>query len=368
MGKAPSGARLERVEASPNWNGEGFSNFQPVVTPPFFDVMSEQLSGGSDMQVPSEPVPFEPRVAEDYATPPASGLRVTWLGHSTLLLEIDGQRVLIDPVWGERTSPLSFVGPERWYAPPLPLSELPEIDAVVISHDHYDHLDHPTVVALRERNLLWIVPLGVGSHLEYWGVPRERIVALDWWEEHQVQDLTFTCTPSRHFSGRTLPTPGTGVTLWSGWAIAGPEHRVYFSGDTSLFEAMESIGDRLGPFDLTMLEVGAYSPSARDVHLGPEQAVLAHRLVRGDVMLPVHWGLFDLNLHGWTEPIERTEVAANTQGVRLVTPRPGQMIELSDAAEERWWPNVPWSSADEAPIRSTDVDHLFERLQSPRTM
>lgn len=362
MGTSPSGARQDRIERSPQWGDGGFRNVQAVYTAPFADVAREQLGNGSEYQVPTEPVSYEPRARADYANAPASGLRVTWLGHSTLLLEIDGARILIDPVWGERTSPLSFVGPERWYPPPLPLEELPEIDAILISHDHYDHLDHPTVVALRDEEVPWLVPLGVGSHLEYWGVPDRRIVELDWWDERTVGDLTLTCTPARHFSGRSLPTPGTGVTLWSGWAIIGSEHRVYYSGDTSLFDAVVEIGERLGPFDLTMLEVGAYSRSARDVHLGPEQAVLAHQLLRGSVFLPVHWGLFDLNLHGWTEPIERTRRAAAAAGVTLVTPRPGEMIEPSDRPPSSvWWPDVPWNTADEDPIRSTAVDHLFRR-------
>lgn len=366
MGTAPAGARQARIERSPQWGGEGFNNFQPVYTGPLSEVLAEQLSGGSKVQVPSVPVPFERRSREDYTNAPASGLRVTWLGHSTILLEIDGARILIDPVWGERTSPLSFIGPERWYPPPLPLAELPEVDAILISHDHYDHLDYPTVMGLRDRDVPWLVPLGVGAHLEYWGVSKQRIVELDWWDQHKVGDLTLTCTPARHFSGRSMPTPGTGVTLWSGWAIAGAAHRVYYSGDTSLFNGIVEIGKRLGPFDLTMLEVGAYSASARDVHLGPEQAVLAHELLGGKVFLPVHWGLFDLNLHGWTEPIERTRRAAKARGITMFAPRPGEMIEPSAPPPiSVWWPDLPWETVEEAPVWSTDVAALLEQDKGP---
>jgi L-ascorbate metabolism protein UlaG (beta-lactamase superfamily)/uncharacterized protein YbjT (DUF2867 family) len=360
MGTAPDGDRLDRIHASPQWNDGGFRNPQPVFTPPFSEVIAEQL-GGADHQVPSEPVTYERRVRADFDAVPESGLRVTWLGHSTLLLEIDGYRILIDPVWGQRTSPLSFVGPERWYEPPLPLDQLPEIDAVLISHDHYDHLDFPTVEALLDIDVPWLVPLGVGSHLEYWGMPSRRIVELDWWDAYPIGSLSLTCTPARHFSGRALPTPGTGTTLWSGWAVVGPGHRVYYSGDTSLFNGLVEVGERLGPFDLTMLEVGAYSPSARDVHLGPEQAVRAHELLRGKALLPVHWGLFALNVHGWTEPIERTIRAAETRGVKLLTPRPGQMVEptVDEPSVLRWWPDVPWKTATQVPINSTDVSHLW---------
>jgi L-ascorbate metabolism protein UlaG (beta-lactamase superfamily) len=291
-------------------------------------------------------------------------LRVTWLGHSTLLLEIDGHRVLIDPVWGERASPFSFMGPQRFYAPLLPLAELPPIDAVIISHDHYDHLDVPTVKALATRGVQWVVPLGVGAHLESWGVAAGQITELDWWGNTVVQGLTVTATPARHFSGRGLGDAGR--TLWAGWAIAGPAHRVFYSGDTALHDQFTAIGDKLGPFDLTMIEAGAYDALWADVHLGPEQAVLAHQLVRGTVMLPVHWGMFDLALHGWTEPMERVLVAAQRAGVRVASPRPGDMVEPSRVgAPERWWPATPWVPVEQAPAYSTGVGALLNRQVAP---
>ncbi|MEM9292382.1 MAG: MBL fold metallo-hydrolase [Acidobacteriota bacterium] len=219
---------------------------------------------------------------------------------------------------------MGFIGPKRWYDPPLPLDELPEVDAVVISHDHYDPLDYETVTALMKRgSMKWIVSLGVGAHLEYWGVDPSSLVELDWWEETETKGVTFTATPARHCSGRLYPSLNGGKTLWSGWSIAGNTHRVYFSGDTGFFDELVEIGERLGPFDLTLIEVGAYSSPARDVHLGPEQGVRAHQLVRGKVMLPVHWGLFGLNAHGWTEPAERVLVAAANNGVTALSIRPG---------------------------------------------
>jgi L-ascorbate metabolism protein UlaG (beta-lactamase superfamily) len=228
------------------------------------------------------------------------------------------------------------------------------VDAVVISHDHYDHLDVPTVKALAARGARWVVPLGVGAHLRAWGVPDARITELDWWEAARVGDLTLTATPARHFSGRGLGDADR--TLWAGWAIAGPAHRVFYSGDTALHEEFAEIGRRLGPFDLTMIESGAYDALWADVHLGPEQAVLAHRQVRGAVMLPVHWGLFDLALHGWTEPIERVLVAAERAGVRVASPRPGGMVEPAALGPaERWWPAVPWRTVEEAPAWSSGV-------------
>jgi L-ascorbate metabolism protein UlaG (beta-lactamase superfamily) len=358
MGAAMDGARLARAAQSAQWRDGTFRNRLPRVDGPGGRIWREFFFGGSEHRTPEAPPPVERRTAADYRTPPASGLRVTWLGHSTLLLEIDGRRVLIDPVWGERASPFTFLGPQRFFAPPLPLAELPPVDAVVISHDHYDHLDLPTVKALRMRGAQWIVPLGVGAHLVAWGVPEGSITELDWWEAVQVAGLTVTATPARHFSGRGLGDQNR--TLWAGWAIAGATHRVFYSGDTALHDEFTEIGERLGPFDLTMMEAGAYSTLWTDVHLGPEQAVLAHRLVRGDVMLPVHWGLFDLALHGWTEPIERTLVAAQQAGVRVASPRPGGMVEPATVgAPVRWWPSVPWETVADAPAYSTGVAHLL---------
>ena len=319
-------------------------------------------------------MPVERRVAADYAPPPASGLRVTWLGHSTTLLEVEGTRLLFDPVWAERVSFVSFAGPKRFFPPPLPFAELPTVDAVVLSHDHYDHLDRDFVESINRRHvelrpevrsaagrsynlprgLRWIVPLGVGDWLRQWGIAASDVTELDWWDSTRVGTLTLTSTPARHFSGRGLTSADK--TLWCGWAVVGEQRRVYYAGDTALQDEFPEIGRRLGPFDLTMIEIGAYDALWPDVHLGPEQAVLAHRLVRGDVMLPLHWGTFDLALHGWTEPIERALVAARQNGVRVATPRPGGMFEPTiDVPADRWWPDLPWHTAAEKPIRSTGV-------------
>jgi L-ascorbate metabolism protein UlaG (beta-lactamase superfamily) len=245
---------------------------------------------------------------------------------------------------------------------PIAADALPEIDAVVISHDHYDHLDYPTVLQLNERGVPFVVPLGVGAHLEYWGVPAAQIHELDWWQQVTLRELSFVATPARHFSGRGL---GADRTLWAGWALIGRERRAYYSGDTAMFEGFAQIGARLGPFDVAMIEVGAYDAMWADVHLGPEQAILAHRAVKGGVLVPVHWGTFDLALHGWTEPMERTLVAARDAGVRVVTPRPGQSIDsAAPPAPERWWPSVPWKTAAEAPVVSSGLGMLPQSQRS----
>jgi L-ascorbate metabolism protein UlaG (beta-lactamase superfamily) len=353
-----------RIEHSPQWRDGRFRNRLERIDGPIWRSFGEFFFGGSKHRRPTEPIPVETRSARDSATPPASGLRVTWLGHSTTIVEIGSARLLVDPVWAERASFVSFAGPKRFYPPPLPLAELPPVDAIVLSHDHFDHLDADLVRTLAARGLRWIAPLGVGDLLGGWGVPASSVTELDWWETTGVGDVTLTSTPARHFSGRGLGSRDR--TLWCGYSFSTADRRLYYAGDTAMQNEFAEIGERLGPFDLTMIEIGAYDQLWPDVHLGPEQAVAAHRLVRGDVMLPLHWGLFDLALHGWTEPIERTLAAAARHGVRVAVPRPGGMVEPASAGVvERWWPTLPWRTAEENPIRSTGTS-IAESVEADR--
>lgn len=319
--------------------------------------------GGSPNRIPDAPLPVVTRRQGEFDVPPASGLRVTWFGHSTMLLEISGRRILIDPVWSDRASGFASIGPRRFFPPLIALADLPALDLVVLSHDHYDHLDEAVIRRLATAGLRFLMPLGVGAHLRRWGVSPAQIVEVDWWEEFHLDDLTITATPARHFSGRGLVDHGQ--SLWTGYAFASPRHRVYYAGDTAMQDEFAAIGERLGPFDLSMMEVGAYNALWADVHLGPEQAIRGHQLVRGGVLLPIHWGLFDLALHGWTEPIERTLVAARQAAITVATPRPGESFELTaQIPVTRWWPELPWQTAVEAPLRSSGVDHLFPAVNA----
>jgi L-ascorbate metabolism protein UlaG (beta-lactamase superfamily) len=344
LGARVAGLRRERVEASPRFRDGKFHNTAPLrsimvegrTLAQRFGIVSEFVRGGPGRR-PDVLLAVE-KPFEAWAKPVETGLRATWLGHSTVLLEIDGFRVLTDPVFGERVSPVSWAGPKRFHRPPASPSELPHLDAVVVSHDHFDHLDYSTIVELARRETPFYTSLGVGAHLEAWGVAPSRIVELDWWEEAVLPGgrLSFTATPARHFSGR-----GTGAnrTAWSSFVIRGDDHRVFFSGDTGLTPEFETIRERCGPFDLVMLEVGAYHPAWGEIHLGPDNALIAHRMLGGGALLPVHWGTFDLGLHPWDQPIETlVSGAADAAGVRLLTPRLGRPFEPSRIETiDAWW-------------------------------
>ncbi|WP_202423721.1 MBL fold metallo-hydrolase [Duganella margarita] len=344
--------RTAVIEGSPEWRDGRFRNAEPSHTD-LPKALLQALSGAPE-DVPVLPVAVALTDPALLARSPDSGLRVTWFGHSSTLLEIDGVRILTDPIWSERASPVGWLGPRRWYAPTIALSQFPRIDAVLISHDHYDHLDEATIVAMRHWSNLFIVPLGVGARLERWGIAPARIVELGWWQSTRVGALEVSLVPARHSSGRL--NPRSDHTLWGGYALRGPQHRVYFSGDTGLQNAMTEIGRRYGPFDLALIEAGQYSDAWPDAHLGPEQAVLAAKQVKARRLLPVHWGLFKLAPHGWTEPVERVLAAARCTSLAVITPRPGQSVEPTAPRPEdaqRWWPTLRWMSSEERPIIAT---------------
>ncbi|MFF4764572.1 MBL fold metallo-hydrolase [Streptomyces sp. NPDC001292] len=378
FGADPSGERMARVRRSPHFKDGAFQNpggparTRPSgSTPAFARLYLDKHE--RRRRSPRGTVPVHATTLADLAGPAATGLRLTWMGHSSVLAEIDGQRVLFDPVWGERCSPFPFAGPRRLHPVPLPLAALGPVDVVVISHDHYDHLDLPTIKALAGTDTVFAVPLGVGAHLEHWGVSADRLRELDWHEATRVGGLTLTATPARHFCGRALRN--TQHTLWASWAVAGEEHRIYHSGDTGYFEGFRQIGADHGPFDATMIQIGAYSEFWPDIHMTPEEGVRAHLDLQGDapsgVLLPIHWGTFTLAPHAWAEPGEWTKDAAEEAGQAVALPRPGEPFEpAGKVPAEPWWRSVsaplphPWRRAERpeaVPAALSDLDLAGER-------
>lgn len=290
FGKAPSGERLVRMEKSAHYEDGLFVNIRDQWID--WDAMLDRLTSGpaTPEQNPSGRVPTAHPDKAKLAALPTGGLRVTWFGHSTSLVEVDGVRVLTDPIWSERASPVQWAGPARWSAPLIPIADLPPIDAVVISHDHYDHLDMASVQALAKASpkTRFIAPLGVGAHLEYWGIAPDRISEVEWWDEIPItgvsgESVTIVSTPARHATGRLQPS--SNKTFWSGYAMVGSKHRAWYSGDTGYLPEFAEIGKRLAPFDVTLIESGQYNPAWPDNHLGPEEAVRTHKLVGGKVMM-----------------------------------------------------------------------------------
>ncbi|MEU3978899.1 MBL fold metallo-hydrolase [Streptomyces sp. NPDC026672] len=353
FGADPGGDRLARIRRSPHFKDGVFQNpggsTRRGPTGSTLELAKTYFDKDTrPRRAPRGPVPVHATTLADLAKPPATGLRLTWMGHSSVLAEIDGQRVLFDPVWGERCSPFPFAGPKRLHPVPLPLAALGPVDVVVISHDHYDHLDMPTIKALAGTDTVFAVPLGVGAHLEHWGVSADRLRELDWHEETRVGGLTLTATPARHFCGRGLRN--TQHTLWASWAVTGAEHRIYHSGDTGYFEGFKDIGAAFGPFDATMIQLGAYSEFWPDIHMTPAEALRAHLDLQGGqphgVLLPIHWGTFNLAPHAWAEPGEWTRDAAEAAGQTVAFPTPGEPFEPGGKVPgEAWWRTVS------APVR-----------------
>ncbi|TLP55900.1 MULTISPECIES: MBL fold metallo-hydrolase [Pseudomonas] len=258
------------------------------------------------------------------------------LGHSTILLKLRGHFFLTDPVFAERASPVQWAGPLRFHAPPLAIEDLPPLAAVILSHDHFDHLDEQAIRRLAPRTEQFLAPLGVGELLMEWGVPRSKVRQLDWWQEAQVQGVRFIATPAQHFSGRGLFDSNR--RLWASWVVIDAGLRLFFSGDTGYFEGFRQIGERYGPFDITLMETGAYNLAWPHVHMQPEQSLQAHLDVRGRWLLPIHNGTFDLSTHAWQEPFERILALTLAANVALCTPQMGERVSLdSPHTGQNWW-------------------------------
>ena len=317
------------------FDGKRYLNTVPTTMSSDYGLMLRRQLLGKEERVPRRSLgPFRADAAALAEPVPAAALRVTWFGHSSTLLELDGKRFLTDPVWRLRASPVAL-GPKRFFAPPLPLSELPPLDGVLLSHDHYDHLDKDAIRALANTGAPFFCPLGVGGHLRRWGVDATQIHELDWWQEMAVGlKHTLVATPARHFSGRSLTRYDT---LWASWCILGPTHRAFFGGDSGPFETgFLEIGSAYGPFGLVMLEIGAYNNLWAAIHMGPDEALVAHQALGGGALLPLHWATFNLAFHSWHEPADRLVQAAGPS-VPLLLPAPGQRVNVADGPLPTYW-------------------------------
>ncbi|MEW5547853.1 MBL fold metallo-hydrolase [Pseudomonas soli] len=283
---------------------------------------------------PDAALTLQPMTRQQVADAPDHSL---WrLGHSTVLLKLRGRFFITDPVFAERASPVQWAGPLRFHAPPLALSDLPPLTAVILSHDHYDHLDEQAIRQLAPRTEHFLAPLGVGDLLIEWGVPPAKVRQLDWWQETEVEGVRFVATPAQHFSGRGLFDSNR--RLWASWVMIDEGLRLFFSGDTGYFDGFREVGEQYGPFDLTLMETGAYNVAWPNVHMQPEQTLQAHLDLRGRWLLPIHNGTFDLSIHGWQEPFERILALANTAQVQLSTPQMGERVSLdSPHPGQNWW-------------------------------
>ena len=337
-----SRAELARMRASDHFHDGAFANPEPQSGWDFtWDQLVKAVTGGEEQTTPPGEIPVVSTDPAFLDSKPVPGLRAIWLGHSSVLLEIDGLRVLLDPVLSQRVSPFPFVGPARFHPSPIPLKDMRGIDVVLISHNHYDHMDKATIRHLAGQGTKFFVPLGTAPLLQQWGIADAQIRSFNWWEEESINGVQLVATPARHYSNRG--TFDYKKTFWLSWSILGPQNRAFFSGDTGYSKSFTEIGEKLGPFDLGIIKVGAYGPGQAwiDIHMDPENAMQTAKDVGAKLVLPVHWGTFNLAYHAWDEPIERAVAAAQPNGVKLAAPHPGELVDAANPpAVTRWWREV----------------------------
>ena len=345
IGELSTGERLDEMKSSPQYKeGKFYNSVETNTDFPFskYVKVMYQFAANTKGREPEEQIQTIPFDAQGWESRNENEIMLTWFGHSSALIKIDGKTILADPVFGERASMFSFMGPKKFdYSYHMTVDQLPSIDLVIISHDHYDHLDYPTVTQLKGKVKLFYVPLGVAGHLESWGVPAENIKTFDWWDEANLnEDIRLTFTPTRHFSGRGLTDKFN--TLWGSWVIEGKNQKMYFSGDSGYFPGFKEIGDKFGSFDLALIECGAYNQENwPDIHMQPEQSVQAALDVNAQIVMPIHWGKYNLALHSWKDPIDRFIKSAYAKNLSTHTPVVGDIVMIpSERKELKWWESV----------------------------
>lgn len=336
FGKKPSGQRLARIRKSPQYKEGSFQNqsYTPSFTggATFFSVLKDFFFGKHERKQPDIALPA---IKRDLTIAPSGKAELTWFGHSSYLLQINNKNILVDPVFSERTSPVQYAGTKAFtgsnvYAP----DDMPDIDIMVITHDHYDHLDFETIRKIKERVGMFVTSLGVGSHLEYWGVPADKIKELDWGENAAFGQVKFTAAPARHFSGRGFKR---NQTLWSSFIFETEGYKIYIGGDSGYDKHFATIGEEFGPFDLAILENGQYNKFWANIHMMPEETVQAAADLKAKTLFPVHWGKFALATHPWDESIQRLLVKANELHIPVVAPRIGERVDLDRIQPVSYW-------------------------------
>lgn len=337
-GKLPSGDRLQRIKASPNYKDGAFQNISKT------NAMAEDASFCKTMKdffnKPKTVTPPSslPSVKTDLKKLDSDKPTIIWFGHSSYLVKINNKTILVDPVFSGNAAPVSFMIKAFKGADVYKADDMPVIDILILTHDHYDHLDHKTVIKLNSKVKKIVCSLGLGSHLEHWGIAKNKIIELDWWETYSDNDLSLTTTPARHFTGRGIKR---GQTLWSSFIVKTAAHNLFLGGDSGYDKHFKEIGEKFGSFDIAILESGQYNKSWPNIHMMPEETVQASIDLKAKILLPVHWGKFSLAMHAWNEPIDRVVKKANELKVKVVTPMIGEPVILGSSLPERlWWNSI----------------------------
>ncbi len=333
--------RQRLYQSSSNYSDHKFQNIDSSVPPDlglsktlgiaykFFTTKVPNGSPSHDLQV--HKVNKKQLIKQD-------STQLIWFGHSAFYLEMNNKSILIDPMFGNVAAPHPWLGANRFNSElPIEIEDLPFIDAVIISHDHYDHLDYDSIIALKNKVSHYYVPLGVGVHLEAWGIEPTVITELDWWQEVTLGEIQLACTPAQHFSGRKIGAEQS--TLWSSWVIQNASEKLFFSGDSGYSDHFKAIGNQYGPFDLALMECGQYNELWSDIHMMPEETAQAGKDLNARAIMPIHWAGFKLALHDWRDPVNRVTVAGKELNLPVITPQIGDVIHLDDTTSDygQWW-------------------------------